>query len=177
MKPINFITTLSPEKHYAIKRWFIVSLFLCIILSISLIVVSIPHITTVLSLKQEIKNLRKKTEKSELIEKQYKDILAEQEILKKKQKKINTIVDHRKNSYNYLPVIVQTSADIIKIEHVRFSKESIELTILCKSPEHASTYINQLSASELFAHVKLTSLVQDTQTKQIRCTIKGTLQS
>jgi hypothetical protein len=33
--------------------------------------------------------------------------------------------------------------------------------------------VKRLSASDLFMNVKLVSLQQDTQTKQLRCVIKG----
>jgi Tfp pilus assembly protein PilN len=175
MKPINFITTLSPEKQYALRRWFFTSLVLSSVMLITLFCISIPRIISLVRIKNEITLLKQKIEQEHSLEKDYQELTTKHGILQGKKTKINNILNQHKNPHEHLVNILNACGKAITIEKIQFNKKSMELTILCPTTQHATILIKRLTALEAFANVKLTSLLQDTQTKQLRCIIKGTL--
>lgn len=173
MKQINFITTLSPHKQYAIKRWFRVTF----LLSVSAIVVSmffiVPQLLTYISLKNDIKILREKT-KDYAQQTQSRDALKkEYEQVRAQSGKIDTYHHSPKNPHVYITTIMQACGDGVMLESINIHKKNCDITVLSPTAEHATVFIKRLSASELFKNVKLVSLQQDTQAKQLRCVVKS----
>ncbi len=58
MKKVNFITTLSPEKQYAIKRWFLVTFFLIMCSLIASAYLVVPQLLTYIALHKQVAQLR-----------------------------------------------------------------------------------------------------------------------
>lgn len=173
MKKVNFITSLSPQKQYAIARWFWVTFFLfvcCVLVSAYFIV---PQFLAYITLKKEVSALRQATQDYEKIAKNKNELAVEHDTLRMRIKKIEHYNDSPKNPHQYVAAIVQACGDGASLEAVRFNKKDCELTLLCPTPEHATVFIKRLSASELFTGVKLVSLQYEGVGKQFRCVVKG----
>jgi Tfp pilus assembly protein PilN len=173
MKKVNFITTLSPQKQYAIKRWFLVTFFLsvCFVLVGAYFVV--PQLLKYSALRKEVSELR-------ILTKDYATRITEKDALKTEHdamrirtKKIENYNTSQKNPHQYIAAVRQASGDGVTLEAIKFNKKDCELTLLCPTSEHATVFIKRLSASDLFAHLKLVSLQQDVHLKQLRCVVKG----
>lgn len=176
MKKVNFIMSLSPQKQYAIRRWFWVTTFLgmcSVILGAYFIV---PQLLTYRALHKEIGALREKTKEYSNGVKTRDTLKAEHELIRVRAKKIDDYNESPKNPHQYVAAIIASCGDGAVLEAVRFNKKECELTILCSTPEHATVFIKRLSASDLFTGVKLVSLQHDTQTKKFRCIIKSLVQ-
>ncbi len=175
MKKVNFITPLSPEKQYAIQRWFLMTFFLgmCVLLVSAYFVV--PQLLTYIALHKEVAELRILTKDYDTQVKE-KDVLkTEHDQMRIRTKKIEHYNDAPKNPHAYIAAITQACGDGAILEAIKIIKKDYDITLLCPTSEHATVFIKRLSASELFMNVKLVSLQQDTQTKQLRCVVKGKL--
>jgi len=175
MKSINFVTTLSPQEHTSLRKWFIYSALLIMCTCIGLACITLPHLFTIIQLKNDVHVVSKKREQITISEKQYTDLVEKNKELRKKNDSILSITSQKKNPYKHLESIAHASGDAIHLERIRLHKNTMELEIICKTTEFASIFIKRLSASELFTHIKLVSMVQDATTQQMRCIIKGTL--
>lgn len=172
---VNFITPLSPQKQYAIRRWFWATFFLFICAIMVTIYCVVPELLTYRALKKEIAALREKTKDYANNVKNKDTLKAEHELIRVRTKKIDTYNKSAKNPHQYMTVILQSCGDGVTLESVRFNKKECELTILCPTSEHATVFIKRLSSSDLFAGIKLASLQYEGQMKQFRCVVKGNI--
>lgn len=173
MKKVNFIMPLSPEKQYAIQRWFWVTFFLVLCTVIVAGYFVIPQLLIYRTLKKEVDALREKTGTHAASVKNKEILTKEHDTLRNRTKKIEHYNDAPKNPHQYIAAIMQACGDGAVLESIKLNKKDCEITLVCPTSEHATVCIKRLSASELFTNVKLASLQQDTQTKQLRCVIKG----
>jgi Tfp pilus assembly protein PilN len=173
MKKVNFITTLSPQKQYAIKRWFVMTFFLVVCsLGISAYFI-VPQLLIYIALHKEVKTLRIATQEHAAHTKEKDALSTEHDTIRVRTKKIEHYNNAPKNPHQYIAAIMQACGEGVTLEAIKFNKKDCELTLLCPTSEHATVLIKRLSASDLFMHVKLVSLQQDLQTKQLRCVVKS----
>lgn len=176
MKHVNFINTCTPQQQYELRRWFILSTMLMACTLIGMSFFFLPQLYALYSTKKEITVLQSKTHNySELTNTQMK-LKTEQAALQKKQVKINHHRNEPNNPHPYLTSIITACGTDVHIEHVRKNKKDCEIVALFPTPERATDMIKQLSNTSQLTQLKLTSLQQETQTKKLRCTIKGTIQ-
>jgi Tfp pilus assembly protein PilN len=137
----------------------------------------LPQLYSLYSIKKEISVLEQKTVNyTNLINK--KDTLKkEHEIVQKKRTKISRYIHQTNNPYVYLTAIVDACQADIHIEQIRKNKKNIELIIHAISAERVTNFINKLSQTDLFNNLKLVSLQHDSNTKKLRCTIKGIMKT
>src|SRR5438132_7912247 len=127
MRQINFITTLSPQKQYAIKRWFRVTF----LLSVSAIVVSmffiIPQLLTYVSLKKDMSVLREQTKEYADFSKQKDTLKKEYEQVRAQSGKIDTYHHSPKNPHAYIVAITQACGDGVTLESINLHKKSCDI--------------------------------------------------
>lgn len=176
MKPVNFINTLSPEQHYELRRWFTFSITLiaCTLMGISFFIA--PQLYGLYKTKKEVASLKEKTKNYTELTNTQKLLKKENETLQKKQIKINRHLNQPHNPHPYLSPIIAACSTDVQLEHVRKNKKDCEIIALFPTPERATDMIKKLSDSSQFTTLKLLSLQHDTQTKKLRCTIKGKIQ-
>jgi len=175
MKHVNFITTLSPHKQYAMRRWFLVTMVMGIIVLMVSMFFIVPQMMTYVSLKKEVILLRAQTQHHAECCKERDVLKTEHDLMRTHTNKISRHVESPKNPYLYMTAIMQACGDGVILENMNIHKKSCDITALCPTAEHATVFTKRLSASALFTGVKLVSLQQDTQTKQLRCVVKCTL--
>jgi len=175
MKKVNFITTLSPQKQYEIRRWFWVTIFLCISAIAVVAYFIVPQVCLYWSLKKEITSLHKKTQLYADATKNRDALKSEYDKFRVRENKIDVYTNKAKNPHRYIAVIMQACNEQVKLEALRCNKKECEITILCPTPEHATVFIKHLTASDVFSRVKMVSLQQDGQSKLMRCVVKGTM--
>jgi Tfp pilus assembly protein PilN len=173
MKKVNFITTLSPQKQYAIQRWFKVTFFLVLCSVVVSAYFVVPQLLTYFTLHKEVKEMRIATQEYGMRVKEKDALKTEHDQVQVRAKKIEHYNDAPKNPHAHIAAIVQACGDGVTLEAIKFNKKECELILLCPTSEHATVFIKRLSASELFMNVKLVSLQHDTQIKQLRCVIKS----
>jgi hypothetical protein len=173
MKKVNFITSLSPQKQYAIARWFWVTIFLFVCAMAVSAYFVVPQLLTYVSLSKEVSALREATKDYGNVVKNKNVLTAEHDALRMRIKKIDNYNDLPKNPHQYITAIVQACGDGATLEALKFNKKNCELTLLCPTPEHATVLIKRLSASELFTGVKLVFLQHEGAGKQFRCVVKS----
>jgi Tfp pilus assembly protein PilN len=176
MKHINFITTLSPQHQYELRRWFIFSTILIACTLICMSFFFLPQLYALYSTKKEITSLQQKTKNfSELTTRQT-QLKKEHEALQKKQTKINHHLNTPNNPHPYLTSIIAACGTDVQLEHVRKNKKECEIIALFSTPERATDMIQQLSLTGQFTKLTLASLQSDAQTKKLRCTIKAKIE-
>ncbi len=173
MKKVNFITTLSPQKQYAIVRWFWISCALCVCSLLVAAYFIIPAWLMHRDLKHNVIALREKTKNYADVIKKRDALKSEHDALRARNNKIANYNDHPKNPHHAMTVILQAAGSSVTLEAVRFNKNECELTIVCPTPEHATVFIKRLSAADTFSAVKLISLQNDTRAQQFRSVIKA----
>lgn len=173
MKHINFITTLSPQKQYAIRRWFWVTFFLCICSIVLSAYVIVPQLVTYISLKNDVKILREQTKQHAEHSTKRDALKTEHEKIRMQSFKMVRYTDTPKNPHAYIAAVVQACGDGVQLEAMNVHKKNCEITILCPTAEYATVFVKRLSALEQFSGVKLVSLQHDNQTKLLRCIVKS----
>lgn len=174
MKKNNLIKTLSPEQQYAIKRWFIISLFLSSITIVIVIAFEIPQVYALQSIKKENTALAIQTESfNSIIGQQHKLKKKEQEY-KEKQAKITKYKDELISLITHLSTVVQASKPACNIESLHIKPNSIELVAYCTQIQNATNFLDKLVESKQFHDTELTSLQYQTkQNPSFLFTIKG----
>lgn len=167
------ITTLSPKKQYEIRRWFCITLFLCLCTLAVAAYFMVPQIMLYRTLQKEVAVLRQHT-------KDYSSQINAKDSLKKeydevrvREAKISSYKQQKKNPYQHVTDIMAASGTQVQLESMKFDKKDVEIAVLCSTAEHARAFLKRLSVSSNFSHMKMASLQQDGHNKQIRCTIKG----
>ncbi|HSC25243.1 MAG TPA: hypothetical protein VLB80_03455 [Candidatus Babeliales bacterium] len=174
MKKINFITSLSPQKQYEIRRWFYVTLFLFLCSIILSLYFLISPLVTYISLKNEINTLRDQTKNYSDIIKKKDTLKTEYELIRSQLHKINRYDSGVKNPYLYFTAIENMCNNEIKLESIMLNKKDCTITIVCSTSGNAAMYIQRLSdLGSLFTKIKLVSLHYDPQLKQFRSVIKS----
>lgn len=173
MKKVNMITTLSPEKQYEIRRWFCIALFLFLCTLAVAAYFMVPQIMLYRTLQKEVAVLRQHT-------KDYASQMSAKDSLKKEydevrmwDAKISSYKQQKKNPYQHVTEMVTAGGGEVQLESMKFDKKNVEIAVLCSTAEHARAFLKRLSASSNFSHMKMVSLQQDGQNKQMRCTIRG----
>jgi hypothetical protein len=175
MKKVNFIDPLPPYKQYELRRWFWWTVVIWIISFMIGAYYVAPQLLLYSALKKEIRVLREKTTPYAATAHNKEALKSEHELLSKQSNKINQYIEQPKNPHKYIAAIMEASGNGVKLESLKFNKKDVELTVVCPTPEHATVFIKRLSASDLFAGIKLVSLQHDTQGNQFRAVIKGNI--
>jgi Tfp pilus assembly protein PilN len=173
MKKVNFIIPVSPQKQYAIRRWFWITFFLCVTCVIASMYLILPQLLLYRTLHKEVGLLREKTREYSSSVKKRDELKKEHELIRVRTKKIENYHEIAKNPLPYIAAIAQACGDSVMLESVRFNKKECEIITLCPTSEYANIFIKRLSASELFANVKLVSLHYEAQIKKFRCVVKS----
>ena len=167
--------SLSPQKQYAIRRWFWITFFLSMIAILASAYFIVPELLMYITLKKEITVLREQTKPYGEHSKQKDTLKTAYEQSRAQSSKVDQYVNTPKNPHAYIATIVQACGDGVTLESINLHKKSCDITVLSPTAEHSTVFIKRLSASELFTAVKLVSLQQDIQTKQMRCVIKSSI--
>jgi len=175
MKQVNFITSLSPQKQYAIRRWFWATCCLCMIAIVVNVYFIVPQLFVYRALRKEVNVLRAVTKDYVSVVKNKDALKTEHDTMRVRTKKVDSYNASPKNPHQYIAAIIKASGNGVTVESIRFNKQHCELTLLCPTSEHATVFIKRLSVSELFTGVKLVSLQYEEKTKQFRCVVKSVL--
>src|SRR5579872_7488448 len=111
MKKVNFITTLSPQKQYAIQRWFRVTFFLVICVLIVSAYFVVPQLITYFTLHKEVSELRRATQEYGTRVKEKNVLTTEHDQMQVRTKKIEHYNDTPKNPHAHIAAIVQACGD------------------------------------------------------------------
>jgi len=173
MKNINFLTTLSIQQQYEIRRWYFCSLFLFVSTFFGISCFIVPQLYQLYTLQKDIETLKQKTKNYLELTNKKDTLKKENELLQRRRTKIKNYTNQLSNPDGYFISIIEAAANDIKIEQVRKNQKDIELIILSSTPKAAMEFIELLSNNKLFGFFKLTSLQQDAQAKKFRCIAKG----
>jgi Tfp pilus assembly protein PilN len=175
MKKINIITTVSPEKQHEIRRWFWMTTVVYLVAFIIGVGCLIPQGITYWQLQKSMHELEEKT-------KEYGQVTSNKQVLKKQydelqmqESKIKGYQEQKKNPYKHIQEITAACGTEIYLESIKCTKNNIEVEIACAQYKMAQAFSKRLAASLLFSGIKIISLQQDGNSKQVRCTIKGTI--
>src|SRR5438105_3697410 len=145
MKKVNMITTVSPEKQYEIRRWFWITIFLCLCLLLISSYHIVPKIVIYWHLKKQISAWQEKT-------KNYTTLLGDKETVKKehdelfaRSSKIKVYQEQKKNPYLHIMEIVAACTNDVQLESIVFNRKDVEIEITSSTTEHIHAYIKRLS--------------------------------
>src|SRR5579871_5388512 len=173
MKKVNMITTVSPERQYEIRRWFWMTIFLCLCLILINAYYIVPKLLICWHLKKQINAWQEKT-------KDYGVLISTKETLKKehdelltRSSKIRVYQEQKKNPYQHIMAIVAACNSDVHLESMVFNKKDVEIEITSSTTEYIHAYIKRLSGSHHFSQVKMISLQQDMHNQWIRCKMRA----
>ena len=175
MKKINLITPLPPEKQYELQRWFLITIFLCLIFLITTGLLIIPSFLLCKKMKKEIALLQQKASAQATITAAKNTLQKEYDDLHVRATKLSMHTTQKKNPYEQIADIIAATGDGVQLESIRLNGNKSEIIIVCPTAEHAQVFIKRLSASPRFSRIKMISLQQDQGKKQLLCTISGNI--
>ena len=170
MKNINFIKTIPPKEQVAIYRWFLVSTFLLITTIMGILIVQIPQLYTLWTLKHEKKKLNKSTTQFEKTLATKHQLTKEKQVLKNQIKKINHLQERNKRPLSYLQAIDRACNSNVRLKSLTVDKQ-LQLTAQCNNIKQATTVIENLTESNAFHNLTITNLQQNEA--GLTVTIKG----
>jgi hypothetical protein len=173
MKKINFITTLSPERQYAIARWYKVTFFVSVCCVGATIYFFSEPVLMYRALQKEVAALKTKTTSYDEKYKQKDALQKDHDVVRAHAHKIERYLGKPHNPHDVIKAIVTACSDGVHIESVRCNKKQCELVILCPTTEQATVFTQRLSATKLLNGIKLISLQRDGMNKQFRAVVKG----
>jgi Tfp pilus assembly protein PilN len=172
MKPINFISTLSPQQQREIRSWLIASLCILIFALIGAGVALIPMITDIFHIRSNIQSLQERTKTYTDIQAKNQTLKKDVENLQKQHEKLTAYTNGTKNPSTILPMVFKHCAHT-QLQSIKKHQEEYELTLLCDSPEQAQTLVDNLVTNHCLTSLNVTSLNYHHDTKKTQCVIKG----
>jgi hypothetical protein len=109
MKKVNFISSLSPHKQYAIARWFWLSAALCVA---SIIIVGyfvLPQLVAYRKLRNDVFVLRQKTDSHTQSLKNKDALKTEHELVRTRGAKVDHYNNQPKNAHQFIAAIMDAS--------------------------------------------------------------------
>ncbi len=173
MKNNNLINTISHTQQYAIRRWFIISTLLLSATIIVIIVLEIPQLYALQSIKKENTTLSAQTEPFDQVMAQQHKLQQEEEQCRKKQEVINQYQEQLEHLIDNLSHIIHAHTPDCRIESLQIKNNHFELTARCTQVQHATAFTAQLSESKQFHNLRLTSLQQTDQKPSFLFTVQG----
>jgi len=173
MKNNNLINTISPTQQYAIRHWFIISSLLLSATIIVIIVLEIPQLYALQSIKKENTALRAQTEPFDQVMAQQHKLQQEEQQCRKKQEVINQYHEQLDHLIDNLSHIIHACRPDCRIESLQIKNNHFELTARCTQIQHATDFITQLSESKQFRNLSFTSLQQANQKSSFLFTVQG----
>ncbi|MGB8366879.1 MAG: hypothetical protein WCD44_00820 [Candidatus Babeliales bacterium] len=173
MKKNNLINTLSSDQQYAIRRWFVFSFFLLSSAIIVIIILELPQLYALQSIKKENLTLVAQTESFARVMDQQNKLQQESQQYKEKQEVITKYEKELVKLIDNFSIITQLSSSICSIESLQIRANHIELVASCTQIQHVTDLLNQLIESKQFHNLALTSLQQTEQQPSFLFTIKG----
>jgi len=173
MKKNSLINTVSPKQQYAIRRWFIISMLLFSASIIIIIVLEIPQLYVLQSIKKDNKILLVQTEQFDKVMTRQHKLQQEEQQLRKHQETINQHneqLDHLIDDFSH---IIHACASDSTIESLQIKNHYLELTAHCAQVHHATDFIAHLSELKQFRNLTLTSLQQTEQKSKLLFTVQG----
>ncbi len=174
MKNNNLINTISHTQQYAIRRWFIISTLLLSATIIVIIVLEIPQLYALQSIKKENIALYAQTAPFDQVMAEQHKLQQEEQQCREKQKVINQYRQELTHLIDNLSHIIHASTSDIMIESLQIKNHHFELTARCTQPQQATNFITQLSQAEQFGNLRLTSLQKTEQKPSFLFTVQGT---
>lgn len=173
MKHFSFIATLSPQQQHEIRRWFLYSCALILLIITGITCYLGPDFYNLYTLKKEIALLREKTTTHTDLTNTKNRLKKENGELQKKRTHLNNYITHPKNPLTYLTTIINAGDDKTIIQSIRTNKKNIEITLMCPTTEHATKFAHHLAQTDYFRETHITSLQKHEQKNQFLCTLKG----
>ena len=175
MKHLTFVTTLSPQQQHEIRRWFLISCALVLLLITSLTCYFAPDVYTLYTLRKEINTLKEKTKTHATLSTTKNTLKKENGALQQKRTHIMKYLTHPKNPHVYITTIINACGDKTTAQLIRAHQKDIEITLLCPTTEHATAFARNNANTDYFSDTRITSLQKHEQKNQFLCTIKGTI--
>ena len=173
MKNNSLINTVSPKQQYAIRRWFIISTLLLSVSVIIIIVLEIPQLYALQSIKKDNKMLVAQTEQFDKIMARQHKLQQEEQQLRKQQEILNQHNEQLNRLIGSFSHIMHACAPNSTIESLQIKNHHLELTARCTQTHHATDFIADLSQSKQFSNLALTSLQQTEQKSKLLFTVQG----
>jgi len=173
MKNNSLINTVSPKQQYAIRRWFIISMLLISASIVMIIVLEIPQLYALQSIKKDNEMLVAQTEQFDKVMARQHKLKQEEEQLRKCQETVsqhNEQLDRLIDNFSY---IIHACASDSTIESLQIKDHYIEVTACCTQTHHATDFIADLSQSKQFRNLVLASLQQTEQKSKLLFTVQG----
>ncbi len=174
MKNNNLINTISQTQQYAIRRWFTISTLLLSATIIVIILLEIPQLYALQSIKKENTLLRAQTEPFDQVMAEQHKLQQEEQQCREKQEVINQYHEQLDHLIDNLSHIIHARTSDCRIESLQIKNNHFELTARCTQPQKATNFITQLSESKQFRNLRLTSLQQTNQKPSFLFTVQGT---
>ena len=173
MKKNSLINTVSPEQQYAIRRWFIISMLLLSVSVIIIIVLEIPQLYALQSIKKDNKMLVVQTEQFDKVMTRQHKLQQEEQQLRKRQETVNQHNEQLDRLIDNIAHIIHACASDSTIESLQIKNHHFELTACCTQTRYAIDFVENLSQSKQFRNLTLTSLQQTEQKLKLLFTVKG----
>ncbi|MCX5925646.1 MAG: hypothetical protein NT124_05120 [Candidatus Dependentiae bacterium] len=177
MKQINFIKTVPPQCHLALKQWIIFSTAL-FILSVSIMGwLTAQQIWIIDTLKQEKNALTKHTLNHATADERKKKVMESKKEYEKKAHKITTHLHRPKNPHTLIQSLNQACAkNNVTLESVTIQKHQLSMRGLCTQPDHALSLIHDLNELPILTNSTLISIEKKaidrgTQKSALMCAI------
>jgi Tfp pilus assembly protein PilN len=173
MKKINFISTLSPDKQYELRRWYrIVALLLvCSIMMGGYLF--FPLVNSLMVVRQqkrvlsaEIKKYQKIEEDNTLLNKHYQENYS-------RETKVHNHCAKRKSTASCVAEIVAQLPSTVQLELIQIDKKEIEIELLSSHMQDLGVYNKKLLACGCFSSMAIVSLHKEGQSKHLRCRMRG----
>lgn len=170
MKNINFIKTIPPKEQVAIHRWFLISTFLIIITIMGILIIQIPQLHTLWTLKHEKKKLNESIAQFEETLATKDQLTKKKQVLKNQIKKINHLQERNKRPRSYLQAIDRACNSNVCLKSLTVDKK-LHLIAQCNNINQATTVIKNLTESKSFHNLTITNLQKNEA--GLTVTIKG----
>ena len=173
MKNNSLINTISPKQQYAVRRWFIISMLLLSASIIIIILLEIPQLYALRSIKKDNEMLVVQTEEFDRVMARQHKLQQEEQQFKKRQETVNQYREQLDRLIDNFSHIMYACASDSTIESLQIKNNHLELTARCTQAHHATDFIERLSQSKQFSNLTLTSLQQTEQKSKLLFTVQG----
>lgn len=174
MKNSNFIDALSPAQQKEGRYWFLTTLFLFIIVGISMAVIQVPQLYVWWQVKKEYTSLKSKTQLFETVLAQKRDLKLQEETVQSQVNALEKYAQHPKNPIGYLTHLNTICKNGSMLQSLKIHKKTIEIVGIFNNQKEALALSEQLVQLPLIKNMQLVSLKQS-GLQGVMAVFKGTV--
>lgn len=158
MNILNFVTTVSPQQHKALKRWYLLSITALALLVLGITIMQSMQLYELAQAKRTLAQAQARHQGIAPLLTNHQTLVAQEKELQEKLTQLNTMAQPRKIWAGIVQALGKATSAHDAITSCTLTPTNITITVTCQTAAAASKMVNKLAKTAGITSLKLVSL-------------------